>query len=176
LPELNFPCGQVPQALLPSPPESAYTLDGPDLSTAEKNLKPLAEGGLAGRVAVPQAVAPGHYTIQDGKGRLMAGFSLNVRPEESDLTRVPVEEIESALGPGAVLQVGRTVSLRDALQGQRPPPLELLPHLMLLLLLVLVAESVLANKFYRRSAGPEGVASPAAPVPGAAAQAERMYS
>jgi hypothetical protein len=151
VPELNFSCGQIPQVLLPPGVEGALTLQGPGLTPSERNLKPPGEGAR-GRLAVPQAVTPGHYVVVDGKGRTLAGFSLNVRAEENDLARVPIEEIEAVLGKGAVLQVGRSASLREALQSSRPPPVELLPYLMVLLLLVLTVESLLANKFYRRPA------------------------
>jgi hypothetical protein len=171
-PELNFLCGQAVQVLVPpssaSPP---YTLQGPNLVLAEANLKPP---DAEGRLVVPQAQAPGNFTVLDGRGKPAAAFSLNVRAEESYLERVKAEDVEEVLGPGSLLQVGRTVSLKEALQGLRPPPVELLPYLMMVVLLVLAVESFLANKFYRR-------ASPAAePVPvhepGGRPGAERILS
>jgi hypothetical protein len=153
-PQMNYPCGQVPVASLPAPPLPPYALEGPLLSASEKALNVPPEGSA--RLPVPQALVPGNFTVQDGNGSIVAGFSVNVRAEESDLTRVPAEEIESAVGQGSVVQVGRGLSLGEALQGKRPPPVELLPYLMGLLLLVLTVEGVLANKFYRKPA----------PVPG----------
>ncbi len=67
------------------------------------------------------------------------------------MERVPVEEIETVLGKDAVLPLGRTVSLRDALTGRKAPPVELLPYLMMAVLLTLTVEGFLANRFYRRS-------------------------
>jgi hypothetical protein len=104
------------------------------------------------RVAVPQALAAGPYALRDDKGRLAAAFSLNVRGEESNLQRVPAEEVEAALGAGSVVTVDHGGSLTKALQGQGLRTLELLPWLMLALLLVLVVESFLANRFYRQPA------------------------
>jgi hypothetical protein len=98
--------------------------------------------------------------------RLIAGCSLNVRPQESELERVPAEEIESVLGKETLLQVGRSLSLKDALTGMQPPPLELLPWLMMAVLIVLTVESLLANRFYRRAA-PVGEASAVTGEPGA---------
>jgi len=159
MPELNYFCGQVPQVPLPSalaaPP---YTLDGPNLAVAETNVK-LAEGDT--RLSLPQAAAPGNYAVRDANKRIVAGCSLNVRPQESDLERVPAEEIESVLGKDTLLQVGRTVSLKEALAGIRPPPVELLPWLMMAVLLVLTVESVLANRFYRRAAPATAAETPA---------------
>jgi hypothetical protein len=149
MPELNYFCGQVPRVPLPSslaaPP---YTLDGPGLAVAETNVK-AKEADT--QLSLPQAVAPGNYAVRDANKRIVAGCSLNVRPQESELERVPAEEIESALGEDTLLQVGRTISLKDALTGMHPPPLELLPWLMMAVLIVLTVESLLANRFYRRA-------------------------
>jgi hypothetical protein len=163
-PELNYLCGQVPRVPLPSslaaPP---YTLDGPGLAVAETNIKAKEDDML---LSLPQAVAPGNYAIRDANKRVVAGCSLNVRPQESDLTRVPAEEIESVLGKDTLLQVGRTISLKDALACLRAPPLELLPWLMMVVLIVLTVESLLANRFYRRAA-PDAEAGAITGEPGA---------
>jgi hypothetical protein len=156
LPELNYRCGQVPQVTLPGSLFLPLSVRGPGLSAAEQAVKPPGEGAALHRIAVPQALAPGNFAIVDGQGAMVAGFSLTVSTEENDLDRAPIEEIEAVLGPRSVLQVGRAVSLQDALEAMRPPPVELLPYLMMALLLILTVESVLANKFYRRQA----------PVPG----------
>ncbi len=42
------------------------------------------------------------------------------------------------------------VKLNEALQASRPSPINLLPLLMILTLLVLTFEGVLANRFYRK--------------------------
>jgi hypothetical protein len=150
-PELNYFCGQTPRLPLPAaaPP---FTLDGPGLAVAETNVK-VNEGDNA--LSLPQAIASGNYAVRDSQKRIVAGCSLNVRPEESQLERVPAEEIESVLGKETLLQVGRTASMKDALAGMRPPPLELLPWLMMAVLVVLTIESMLANRFYRRAAPAE---------------------
>ncbi len=70
------------------------------------------------------------------------------------------------LGPGSLLQVGRTASLKNALEGLQPPPVELLPWLMMVVLLVLTVESVLANKFYRRTPPAAEGGEPGAPATG----------
>ncbi|HTU18074.1 MAG TPA: BatA domain-containing protein [Gemmataceae bacterium] len=148
-PELNYFCGQTPRLPLPSPPAPPYTLDGPGLAVAETNVK---MNGDDTSLSLPQAIVPGNYAVRDANKRFVSGCSLNVRPQESELERVPAEEIESVLGKETLLQVGRTISMADALTGMRPPPLELLPWLMMAVLLVLTIESVLANRFYRRAA------------------------
>lgn len=152
-PELNYFCGQTPRVPLPAslaaPP---YTLDGPGLAVAETNVK-VNDGDT--HLSLPQVVVPGNYAVRDTKQRIVAGCSLNIRPQESELERVPAEEIESVLGKDTMLQVGRTISLKEALAGMRSPPLELLPWLMMAVLIVLMVESLLANRFYRRVAPAE---------------------
>jgi hypothetical protein len=160
LPPLSAFCGQAVQVPLPAPPpEPPLTLQGPGLTQAETNLKAPDAGGL---LSVPQATAAGNYTVRDSKDRVVAGFSLNVRPEEGLLERVPAEEIEAALGKDSVLQAGRGVSLREAMQSVKAPPVELLPWLMMTVLLVLTVEGLLANKFYRKE--PAGPAAERAPT------------
>jgi hypothetical protein len=150
---LNFLSGQPVQVTLP--PESRdllYSLEGPDLSGSAASVP---RGGDQRVLAIPQAVAPGNYTLRDGSGRVTAGFSVNVRPEECQLTREPetVQKIEALLGPKSVLPVGHSASLTDLLSRHWRQPVELFPWLMILLLLLLAFENLLANKFYRRPAG-----------------------
>jgi hypothetical protein len=161
-PELNFSCGQPIALALASPPPPPYTLQGPNLVAAETNLGPL---DTHNRLTIAQPLTPGNFTVRDGKEKVLAGFSANVRPEESLLERVPVEEIEAVLGKDAVLPVGRTVSLRDALAGRKAPPVELLPYLMMAVLLALTVEGLLANRFYRRTSPSASGEQPAAVVP-----------
>src|SRR5262249_45613772 len=80
----------------------------------------------------------------------VASFSLNVAPEESQLERVPIEQIESLLGQGKVVTVERGLSLSDTMKDHWLQPLELFPWLIVLVLLVLAVENLLANKFYKR--------------------------
>lgn len=153
VPLVNFTCGQVVRLTLATPPEPPLTLAGPGLSGAERTVKPPGEDGV---VALPQAVAAGNYQLLDGKGSVREAFSLDVAPREGDLERVSVEELEDALGTGTVVQVGRSVTIKDVLAATQRPPIELLPYLMLLLLAVLTMEGLLANRFYRRVPEPGG--------------------
>lgn len=160
-PELNYLCGQVPRLRLSVLPPPPYTLDGPNLAVSETSIK---GGPGENPLPLPQAVSPGNYVVRDANNRVLAGCSLNVHPRESDLERVPADEIESALGKDTLLQVGRSVSLKDALTSLRPPPMELLPWLMMAVLIVLAVESLLANRFYRRGAD-TATGEPVAGVP-----------
>lgn len=159
-PEMNFRCGVVPQVTPPAGMVGPLSLSGPGLTGAERNVK-VPAAGVA--LALPQAVQPGNYRLLDARERAVAGFSLDVAPVETDLERHPAEVIEAVLGKESVVQVGRTVRLRDALAESRKPPLEFLPYLMMGLLVVLSFESLLANRFYRRAPEEAAPAGPATP-------------
>jgi hypothetical protein len=149
----NFISGQpVLVSLPPEAREPLYSLEGPGLPGTEASIPRQADQA---QLQITQAVVPGNFTVRDGNGRAVAGFSVNVRSEESQLTRDPdtVKKIETLLGQNTVLPVGHATSLRTALQGHWRQPLELFPWLMICLLLTLAFENLLANKFYRRPAG-----------------------
>ncbi|HYV34659.1 MAG TPA: hypothetical protein VE988_03080, partial [Gemmataceae bacterium] len=99
---------------------------------------------------IPQAAEPGNYTLRAGDTDPVAWFSVNLPPEESDLTKVPKMEIEAVLGPDAVLTIEGRTDLKEVMRGHVSRPVELMPILMLVLLVLLALENLLANKFYRR--------------------------
>lgn len=146
----NFLVGQGDPFVMLAPSQrfAAYSLQGPGVI----EQIPEPEGN---RLIARQATSPGNYVV-DGVGReakgnsRVAAFSVNLPGEESDLTRVPAEEIEAVFGPGSVVPIERNVDIQAALKGHWSEPVELFPFLMVLLLFVLAVENLLANKFYRR--------------------------
>jgi hypothetical protein len=145
----NYKCGQAVPVPLPGDSRLAsYTLVGPPgaLSATEAIIN-RAEN--ESELIITKAVKEGNYKVV-GDGKEIAAFSLNVSPEESVLDRVPPEKIEALFGEGALLPLDAKTNLREALQGHWSQPIELLPWLMILILLVLAVENLLANKFYRR--------------------------
>jgi hypothetical protein len=82
------------------------------------------------------------------------GFSVNAAPEESNLERVPVDQIEALLGPGSVTPAARELPIREILGSKFSTPIELFPFLMILLLLFLAFENLLSNKFYKQPKQP----------------------
>ena len=60
------------QVHVPAPLEPPYTVTGPGLAGAERNLKTPTDPGPD---AVPQALVPGNYLVLDGKGQVAAGSS-----------------------------------------------------------------------------------------------------
>jgi Aerotolerance regulator N-terminal len=143
----NYVSGQtVNISLAASALSPTYTLQGPHLSAAE-SIVPRSDNQT--ELALTRAVEPGNYSLLR-EGKRIAAFSVNIAPEESQLDRIPGEQIDQALGDGALLPVGQTTNLRDALQGHWSQPIELFPWLMILVLLALAVENFLANKFYRQ--------------------------
>lgn len=100
----------------------------------------------------------GNYTIwgtnpDQNETLAIAKFSVNTPAEESDLSRVPKEEIEALLGPESVVPQDRKTELDKTLHWNEP--LELFPWLMIGLLFLLAFENLLANKFYRQEPAAE---------------------
>src|SRR5262249_13213285 len=93
-------------------------------------------------VQISRAVEPGNYTLKDDDSTAKAWFSVNLPVEETNLTRVGKEAVEAVLGPEALLAVGTSTNLGEAMQGHVSKPLELLPWLMVGLLLVLAVENL----------------------------------
>ena len=145
---LNFSCGQTVPVILPDPGQAQnFTLQGPGLAGADALV---SHDGKEKSLLITAAEAAGNYTLRDSKMEVAAGFSLNVPSGECDLTRLDVNKVEELFGPDSVLPLGPKISLAQALQSRWSQPVDLMPWLMILLLLVLAVENLLANKFYRR--------------------------
>jgi hypothetical protein len=169
--DVNFFSGKpVLVPLLRRDGEKQYQLKGPPGLTLSETKVAAPEGRL---LSVPQATHPGNYTVVGEGGKTVTAFSVNIPAEESQLDRVPGEEIEAALGEGSLLPPGQAPRLQDSLKDGRAGQIELLPWLLMAVLLVLAVESVLANKFYKRA--PKEAESEEAPAaPRVAETAERL--
>jgi hypothetical protein len=147
--EFNFLSGQPVRVALPlkgrRPP---YYVEGPGLEDASSTLEADPKQN---ELRIRGAVQPGNYPVYDNDRNRVAGFSVNVPPADLDLSRVPEEQVSALFGPEAILPAGGDVNLLDVLQEQWSQPWDLLPLLLILLLVLLVTESFLANKFYRRA-------------------------
>ncbi len=164
-PLLNFIAGQEePVLALPAVVKSLDFIlrKDPDV------LLPITPADKTGVLKLRQAEGPGNYALLEGgeaNPKPVAGFSVNVASEESDLTRVPIREIESFFGADAVIPVDRKADIRSIFSNHWNEPIELFPLFMVALLIILAVENLLANKFYRRDyddankGGPPGSAS-----------------
>jgi hypothetical protein len=151
-PTFNYVTGQAVTVPLPAKPLPTYTLVGPGVLGGDSTLTPQAGQR---DLSITQATTPGNFlvlAVPDEKQPVqkLAAFSMNPRPDEHILDRVPVEQIEAVLGPGSVLPVDRKANLRERLQEHGGRPLELMPWLLIALLLFLALEGLLANRFYRK--------------------------
>jgi Aerotolerance regulator N-terminal len=130
-----------------------YYLQGPELTENEAvitrdNNQPFL------RIAGEKLRAAGNFKfISDPTDkqhpRWAEGFSMNPSGEESNLERVPIDQIEALLGDKSVAAADKSLKLRDILSGKFSSPVELFPFLMIVLLLFLAFENLLANRFYK---------------------------
>jgi hypothetical protein len=116
------------------------------------------------RLVMQDAEEPGNYQVRTAQKRLVRAFSLVLDANETDLDKVPLEEIEEWLGKGRVLTAGKGMELDDLMTGQWQGDLDLLPWILALVVMLLAVESWLANKVFANKDSAEG-----APVPRSAA-------
>jgi hypothetical protein len=156
-PTLNFRLGleEPAVALVGLTPGKRYALTGAEIFD---KLSPPENGVLTFK----EVSVPGNFTLQDREAKkAVAGFSVNLPAEESDLSRVPEAELEQFAGPGSIIAAGRHVELRKALGERWNEPIDVFPWLMVLLLFVLALENLLANKFYGQSDVAQAAGKPA---------------
>lgn len=108
------------------------------------------------RFSPPKTNVAGNFalSVRPGETELWRdGFSLNVPPEESNLAKVDVKDVEELVGEGRVVPVTpatKNVSLRDLMTTTLGGLIDLFPWLLIAVLGMLVGESFIANRFYRR--------------------------
>jgi hypothetical protein len=141
----NFQFNHAPPLLKTdaAPPFSKYVLSSAGYSEEIR----FDDRGLWHGSHLPRA---GNYTVVGKSGDKNSpthAFSVNVGGEESDLTRVPLTEIEALLGKDVVVPQDRKKSISDTLNWNEP--IELFPWLMIALLFALALEGLFANRFYK---------------------------
>lgn len=161
---LNYEAGE--DVVLPVEPgrrDATYLIEGPG-ARPEKLAEPASGGGLM--IVAPPLLGPWKVTSTAGGGSPREyGFSVNVPASETQLT--PLVEADLATifgGKDRVTLVDDPAKLEKAvIQGRTGH--ELFPWLMMLILLIVTAENVLANTFYRE----RPAAASTTPSPGRAA-------
>jgi Aerotolerance regulator N-terminal len=146
----NFLNGQ--NVLVKWPPgdqKKAFYLEGPDVIGTDAILK-REEGQAYLRLGPERMQTAGNFRVRSEDLKWAEGFSLNASPDESNLERIGIDQIEPLLGKDSVAPATKDLRIRDMLKGKFTQPVELFPFLMVLLLLVLALENLLANKFYRQ--------------------------
>jgi hypothetical protein len=151
-PAFNFNSGQV--VTLPLPPSARfaeYTLDAPGVTGAETRL---VRGDADAELAIRQTNFAGNARVTGGNPAAPwhAAFSLNPPGVEFNLDRLPTEEIDKLFGPDSVVAPGQNRPLAEALGARGRRPIDMFPWLMLALVALLIAESIVANRFYKPEA------------------------
>ncbi|MBX9628586.1 MAG: BatA domain-containing protein [Gemmataceae bacterium] len=149
----NYLTGQtvaVPLTRLLAGKRENLALDGPGVTLDEAVIRP-AERQTELRLGPPRTNTPGNFTLSGPAADWKEGFSLDLPADESNLSKVPAEGIEDLTGAGSVVPVGKDVKLADVLTGteQFKTPVDLFPWLLIGVLMLLVGEAFLANRFYR---------------------------
>ena len=89
----------------------------------------------------------GNYRVE-AAGGFQRGFSVNLAPRQTELARLPIEELKEIFGPFEFrVAESRQEIDRDISTGRVGR--ELFPPLMLLLAVVLAGEMLVSNRFYR---------------------------
>ena len=123
-------------------------VEGPGISGRDALAEPAA---LQAELSFPAAKTgtPGNYRVRTADRGFQEGFSLNAPAEESTLEKVPAEAIEALTGKDSIVPLAKAVKLRDALATKFDQPVDLFPWLLMAVLLLVAAEPVVANRFYR---------------------------
>ena len=159
----NFASGQA--VLVKWPLDAAtrsktYYMLGPEL-TGEETVVTRENSQPFLRIAGEKLRAAGNFELISDPSdkehpKWREGFSMNSTGDESNLERVPIDQVEAMLGPKSVAAADKSLKLRDILKGTFTAPVEMFPFLMILLLLVLAFENLLANRFYKQPKGNAG--------------------
>jgi hypothetical protein len=144
--QLNYLAGQtVVLRLAPEEQVASYALQMPDRSAVRQSLAPGQQD-----LSIAAAEALGNYRVRAGgqEGRLDRGFSVNLPAEITRFDRAAADQIVKALGEKRT-RVARTREDIEVRVGLARMGRELFPWLILAVALVLAAEQLLANRFYR---------------------------
>jgi hypothetical protein len=144
--QLNYLAGQaVVLRLAPEEQVASYALQMPDRSAVRQSLAPGQQD-----LSIATTEMLGNYRVRAGgqEGRLDRGFSVNLPAEVTRLDRTAADEIVKALGEKRT-RVARTRQDIEVRVGLARMGRELFPWLILSVALVLAAEQLLANRFYR---------------------------
>ena len=129
----------------PSTQPEVYTVFTPD---AEK--LPTESKAVDDIVKFRFTELPGHYRFLGnllGLGRIQRGFSVNLSPSDTDLTRIVPEQLDELLG-AENYQLARQREEIQRKQGAMREGQSFYPMLILLVLLILAVEHLMSNRFY----------------------------
>jgi hypothetical protein len=150
----NYLTGQTVSVPLPKegvPKGAKAAIDGPpDVIVGSDALIEVGDRQTELRIGPPRTNHPGNYKLSIANRGWNEGYSLNIPAEESTLDKVPVEAIEELTGKGSVAPVEKNRGIHEMLTLVMGSPIDLFPWLLILVLMLLVLEGLVANRFYRR--------------------------
>lgn len=157
----NYQSGEfVAVRLDPGQRYSSITVQGPG-DAPPSRLSPPAGGKASLLLEPPQSIGYGAVTALAADGKPTTyGFSVNPDPAESALAAVDDQELDAILGKGKYAQAEDDRGLKSA-QDKFTFGVEMFPWLMFLVLVLITAEGLLANRFYRERAEAAPARSPA---------------
>jgi hypothetical protein len=153
--QLNYFAGQA--ALLPldrQDPRGNYLVTEPpkdSLKPHETTKYQIPIDPQRNVLTVTTTDQPGNYLVEAGgeQSGVRRGFSVNLAPEQTQLSRLPKEKLKELFGPFEY-RLAQNLDQLDRQINTARVGRELFPLLILVVALVLGAEHVLANKFYKK--------------------------
>ena len=149
---LNYEAGQdAVLTIEPSRRASNYILQGPDPKVTDRLAAPTTSDVML----IPAPQKEGHWKVE-GKGpdgsRMKMGFSVNVPPAETQVLSLKKNDLDGLFGGKDNYKIAESAQgLRDDIAKDRVG-FEVFPYLMFLILALVTAENLLANKFHRDTA------------------------
>ncbi len=143
--QLNYSAGQTAALRLdPAERRPRYTLSTPG------GLKlPVTPDLNRNLLLVSATDEPGNYRVQaGGREGFDRGFSVNLTPRQTDLRRIDEEYLRDVFGP-MPFQLARDRRQLEGKQREARVGRELFTPLLLVLVIVLGAEHLMSNRFYR---------------------------
>jgi hypothetical protein len=149
--QLIYEAGQ--DVLLPIDPARRfknYIVQGPDARSSDRQSPPATSPSL--EIVAPQQI--GNWTVtasggEDGAKATM-GFSVNPALSESEFSPLSKSDLDRLFGAAKYALAGDPQSLERVTKLERIGH-EMFPWLMVLILFLVTAENLLANRFYRES-------------------------
>ena len=121
-----------------------YFLFTPDSEKSPSNVK-VSESSLRYKFTN----LPGHYRFKGTTllGTFLRGFSVNLSPSETDLSRIDDSQLQEILGEGN-FQLAREKEEIERKQGKMREGQSFYPMLIFLMIVILAVEYLMSNRFY----------------------------
>jgi hypothetical protein len=147
--QLNYQAGDdVVLIIDPTSKATSYMLQGPDAKVPDRLAAPTTSDMLP----IPAPQKQGQWKVE---GKLAngtqskLGFSVNVSPVESQLVTLKPNDLDTLLGGKDHYQVATNAEELNSAQIRGYIGYDLFPWLMFLILAIVTAENLLANRFHR---------------------------